>query len=157
MSTIEKWMENHNGNWVWVDGSEGVRATVYANHDGTWGAIWNRALDGMPRQLRAKFGCANDAQQAVEIADREGSGSLKWWPRDDEWIESKKGGFYRKVHGVIVSVKQAKSKSWYAVNMTGALLGENGSPAWRASAEDSCRAVDEFAARTGHWQWIMRQ
>jgi hypothetical protein len=88
MSTIEKWMENHNGNWVWVDGSEGVRATVYANHDGTWGAIWNRALDGRPAP---------------------------------------------------------------------ALLGENGSPAWHASAEDSCRAVDEFAARTGHRQWIIRQ
>jgi hypothetical protein len=140
MSTIEKWMENHNGNWVWVDGSEGVRATVYANHDGTWGAIWNRTLDGMPRQLRAKFGCANDAQQAVEIADREGSGSLKWWPRDDEWIESKKGGFYRKVPGVIVSVKQAKSKSWYAVNMavrcSEKMEVRRGAPALKIAAEE---------------------
>src|SRR5437762_7957641 len=122
MSTIERWIENTNGNWVGIDGG-GVRATVYTNKDGTWSAVWNGA-PGETRRLNGKFSRAEEAQEALELADREGPGSQKWRPRDDEWIERKKGdGFYRKVNGVIVSVKLAKSNSWYATK-EGALRSE---------------------------------
>jgi hypothetical protein len=155
MSTIERWTVNSNGNWVGVDGG-GVRATVYSNRDGTWSAIWNDA-PGETRRLNGKFDRADEAQEALEIAEREGPHSQRWRPRDDSWVERKKGGgYYREVKGMIVSVKLAKSNSWYAAKQ-GALLGENGSPAWHPTAKDACRAVDEFAAGTGRWQWITSQ
>ena len=58
----EKWIENSKGNWVWVS-SDRLRATVYGTHDGMWGAIWNGAVDGRPRRLKAKFECAEDAER----------------------------------------------------------------------------------------------
>lgn len=151
----EKWIENSKGNWVWV-GSDRVCATVYGTHDGMWGAIWNGAADGRPRRLKGKFDYAEDAREAVQIADLEGEASSKWYPPDDEWLKSKKGGYYRKVNGAIVSVKQAKSKSWYAVSMEGALLGLNNRAAWFPTAEEACKSVDEFAADIGAWHWITR-
>lgn len=48
----EKWIENSNGNWVWVD-PDGAWATVYATNNG-WGGVWNGAADGRPRQLKGK-------------------------------------------------------------------------------------------------------
>jgi hypothetical protein len=152
MTVSDEWIENNNGNWVWV-GLDGIRATVYTTGDGMWGAIWN-GPDGKPRRLKEKFGCAEDAQSAIETADREGSRSQKWWPPDDEWIKSKKGGYYRKVKGMVVSVKQAGSKSWYAVRMGGALLGQDGRPMWFTTAEEARRAVNDSAAGRGTRSWI---
>jgi hypothetical protein len=154
MSTIEKWIQNNNGNWVGIDGG-GVRATVYVNSDGTWSAVWNGEY-GDARRLNGKFDRADEAQEALEIADREGPGSQKWRPKDHEWIPRNKGGFHRKVNGMIVSVKPAKSNSWYAAKQ-GAILGENGSPTWYPTAEDAQRAVNELAAGTKRWQWIICQ
>ncbi len=151
----EKWIENSKGNWVWVS-SDRLRATVYGTHDGMWGAIWNGAVDGRPRRLKAKFECAEDARETVEIAALEGAASPKWYPPDDEWLKSKKGGYYRRVNGEIVSVKQAKSKSWYAVSMGGALLGVNDRPVWFRTADEAAKAVTELAAGMGDWHWITR-
>jgi hypothetical protein len=152
---MEEWIENGNGNWVWVD-SDGARATVYATNNG-WGGVWNGAADGRPRRLKAKFEDAEEAIDAVESAAMEGDASPKWYPPYDEWIESKKGGCHRKVNGAVVAVKQAKSGSWYAVAMGGALLGENGGATWFPTAEEACKAVNALADGSQSWCWITRQ
>ena len=152
---MEEWVENGNGNWVWVD-SDGARATVYATDNG-WGGVWNGAANGRPCRLKAKFEVAQEAIDAIESAAMEGDASPKWYPPDDEWIESKKGGCHRKVNGAVVVVKQAKSGSWYAVHMTEGLLGIEGCPEWFITAEEACRAVEELVADIGLWHWITRQ
>jgi hypothetical protein len=149
------WIENPNGNWVWIRCGELV-ATVYATDDNEWCAIWNGAADSSSRRLKGKFDCAEDAQEEVEVADGEGEESPKWHPPDDQWIERKGGGYYRKVNGLVVSVKQAKSKSWYAVRMGGGLLGRSGRTSWFSTAEKACRAVDELNAAGGDWRWMAR-
>lgn len=156
MDMIEKWIENCKGNWVGV-GFGCIHATVYAIDDGMWGAIWNGAADGRPRRLKEKFDSAEDAQAAIEVAADEGEESERWWPSDDTWMKRKGGGFYRKVEGMIVSVKQARSKSWYAVCMGGALLGQHRRPVWFTTAEEACKAVDALDAGRGNWSWIGRQ
>jgi hypothetical protein len=149
------WIANRNGNWVWIDSGE-LLATVYATDNDVWGAIWNGAADGSPRRLKERFDCAGDAMEALEIAVDEGEGSPKWRQPDDQWIERKGGGYYRKMDDVPVSVKEAKSKSWYAVRMGGELLGQHGRASWFATAEEACNAVDALDRGSGSWCWITR-
>src|SRR6266702_1148775 len=111
-----EWKENGNGNWVLIDDYGDLVSTVYARND-SWRAIWNGARDGKARRLKATFDTAEDACRAAETAIAEGKGSTKWWPPDDEWLPTKTGGYYRKRGGSIVSVKESKTKSWYAVSM----------------------------------------
>jgi hypothetical protein len=151
----EGWIENSNGNFVWVECGE-VRATVYACGD-MWGGIWSGAMDGQPRRLKGKFARPEDAQAAVEKADHQGERSELWWPPDSKWLPTKKGGYYRKINGAVVSVKQSKSGSWYAVHMNGALLGQHGSPEWFSTAEEARKAVAALAAGSGTYSWIRRQ
>jgi hypothetical protein len=148
----EGWIENDKGNWVLICCSE-VEATVYYTNDG-WGGIWNGARGRSARRLKAKFNDAEDARTAMETAIGQGPACARWKPPDDEWLKTKVGGYYRRVHRRIVSVKQAKSKSWYAVNMDGALLGSDGSSTWFATAEEACSAVDACAGGRGSWRWI---
>ena len=150
----EKWIENGNGNWVWV-GPDGVSATVYATHNG-WGGVWNGPADGRPRRLNAKGEDAEEGMSLIEEAVSQGDASLMWSPPDEEWKERKKGGYYRKVNGAVVSVKQARSGSWYAVH-DGDLLGQSGSPMWFITAKEACTAVDDLDAGSGLWHWIARQ
>jgi hypothetical protein len=152
----EGWMVNSKGNWVWVDHFIGVRATVYRGADGLWGAIWNGAKDHRTRRLKGKFEDAQEAQSSLVVADLEGELSDRWWPPDDEWLESKKGGYYRKINGAVISVKRAKSGSWYVVQ-AGVLLGRGGSPAWFATADQARTAADEFATGRGGYSWVFRQ
>lgn len=149
----DKWIVNENGNHIWV-ASNGPRATVYPTPDHTWAAVWNGALDGRPRRLKEKFAYPEDAEDAVEVADNEGQESDKWWPPDAEWIANKNGGYRRKVNGVVVSVKQAKSGSWYATRMGGMMLGQNGQTTWFRTAGEACGAVNAYEARQGSWRWI---
>jgi hypothetical protein len=48
------------------------------------------------------------------------------------------------VDGATISVKQAKSGSWYAVGMDG-LLGQGGRPIWFNTSDEARKAVDRFA------------
>jgi len=149
------WIENNKGNWV-LRGDGVVYATVYATNSG-WGAIWNGGGDGVARRLKAKFEDAGEAIDALESAAMEGDASAKWYPPDEGWKERKKGGYYRKVHGAVVSVKQAKSGSWYAVHMDGGLLGQSGRPMWFHAPDEVCKAVDELDDGSDVWHWITRQ
>ena len=113
------WRETGNGNWV-LPGLEGVEATVYATHDSMWGAIWNGALDGKPRRLKAKLDSAEEACCAVETAIGEGERSLMWWPPDDHWQKSKKGGCYRKLNGAsVLSNKQNRKLGTPSMRLEG--------------------------------------
>jgi hypothetical protein len=152
----EGWRETSNGNWVLL-GIEIVEATVYATADCRWGAIWNGALDGKPRRLKAKLDTAEEACRAVETAIEEGDWSEMWWPPEDQWQKGKKGNCYRKVNGITVSIKQARSKSWYAVNSAGGRIGFCGRTSWFATEAQARSAVDALASGIGEWRWVMPQ
>jgi hypothetical protein len=152
----EKWIEKDNGNLVWM-GPGGPLGTVYETAPGVWGAVWNNARDGQPRRLKAKFDRREDARSAMENAVSEGEASLDWWPPDRQWRKAKKGGYYRRVSGATVSVKQAQSGAWYAVSMAGALLGESGIPTWFTAPDDARNGVDEFARGSIKWGWVKLQ
>jgi hypothetical protein len=140
---------------------DGVVATVYSRSgtlqiEDEWGAIWNGAADGKPRRLKGKYPSADEAISAVETAITEGERSPRWWPPECEWRETKKGGYYRKHNGATISVKQAKSGSWYAINMHGALLGQFGRSTWFGTPAEARDAVDAVTRGSSAWTWIAR-
>jgi hypothetical protein len=55
-----------------------------------------------------------------------------------------------------VSVKRAKSGSWYAAT-DGALVGQRGQPIWFADEHAARTAVDQLEHRCGGWEWIELQ
>ena len=130
------WRETSNGNWV-LPANEGIEATVYATAHSKWGVVWNGARDGKPRRLKQRFDSAEHACRAAGAAMHEGEQSLRWWPPDDQWQKGKKGGSYRKLNGLTLSVKQATSKSWYAVNSAGRLLGQGGRASWFGTEDEA--------------------
>jgi hypothetical protein len=83
----------------------------------------------------------------------EGKNSLKWLPPEEEWLPTKKGGCYRKHKGVVISVKQAKSGSWYATNGS-ASLGRYGRTTWFETDAQARAAVDAFARGGDEWHWV---
>ena len=137
------WHETESGNWVLIEGGA-LEATVYVTGS-SWGAIWNGAADGRPRRMKQKCDDPETAMASVETAIAEGKDSLRWWPPDQQWQPTKKGGWYRKLNGLIVSVKQAKSGSWYAVNAAGGFLGKGGRPTWFGTEKEARAAVDTLA------------
>jgi hypothetical protein len=152
---LDRKTETENGNWVLLD--DGLVATVYKAGD-EWGAVWNGAPDGKPRRLPGKRPSSDETIAAAEAAIAEGERGLRRWPPECDWRQNKKGdGFYRMHNGLTISVKQAKSGSWYAINLHGALLGQGGRPTWFAAAAEARNAVDRFADGTGTWTWGARQ
>ena len=152
--SIEKWVKNANGNYVAL-GHNGVIATVYETDDGCWSAVLNDVTGG-PRRLKGKRGSAEDVQAIVEQTELHGLDADQWYPPDGEWQSRKEGGFYRKLSSTIVSVKQAKSGSWFAA-MRGALLGHGGQPTWFATEHEAMKAVDQLEHGDNGLKWIRRQ
>jgi hypothetical protein len=121
------------------------------------GGVWNGAPDGKSRRLAGKLPSSDEAIAAAEAAIAEGERSLRWWPPECDWRQTKKGdGFYRKHNGMTISVKQAQSGSWYA-KTAGALLGQGGRPTWFATPAEARNAADSFANGTGGWTWVGRK
>jgi hypothetical protein len=149
----DDWREISNGNWVLL-GTEGIEATVYETNDGRWGAVWNGASDGRPRWLKAKLDSADEACRAAEIAIEEGDSSRMWWPPEDQWKTSKKGSCYRTVDGLAVSVRQARSKSWYAKNAAGGFVGVGNRVSRFATEAEAQKAVDALASGRDDWAWV---
>jgi hypothetical protein len=149
----EDWRENSNGNWLLIEDGK-LEATVYAAGS-EWGSVWN-ASDGRARRLKAKHQTAEEAMTATEAAIAAGPSSIFWWPPDDQWQTTKKGdGFYRKHSGQLISVKQAKTGSWFATNGT-ASLGRYGRTTWFPTAAEARAAVDALARGEGEWHWVSR-
>jgi hypothetical protein len=90
---------------------------------------------------------------AAEAAIPAGEASRLWWPPDDQWQPTKKGGFYRKHNGMVISVKKASSGSWFATNGS-ATLGRYGRTAWFSADAEARSAVDACAGGFGDWQWV---
>lgn len=148
----EEWKETANGNWVLIE--DGVTATVYSTENG-WGAVWNGASDGKPRRLKMKFQSAEKAMRIAESAIADGKHSPSWEALECGWKKTKKGdGYYRKLRAATISVKRAKSGSWYAVNMHAALLGQAGKTTWFSTAEQAREAVDALLGGDCNWCWM---
>jgi hypothetical protein len=148
------WRENGNGNWILV-GDDGVEATAYSTDNG-WGAVWNGAEDGKPRRLKAKYPSSDETIAAVEAAILEGKGSMRWWPPEDQWQLTKKGSYHRKHKGLMISVKKARTGSWFVTNGS-ASLGQYGRTTWFITDAAARAAVDAFASGTGDWHWVRRR
>lgn len=154
--SAEDWVQNSNGNWLWFHDDNGHVATAYACSHGTWRGIWNGAADGKPRRLKAMGESPEEVQSLLEKAALEGDTSNLWWPPDDQWSETKKGSYQRRVNGATVTVKKTKTGSWYAVQVDG-LLGRAGHPLWFSTADEARKAVNLFALGSGNMDWITRQ
>jgi len=147
----DEWIETDNGNWV-LAGDDGLEATVY--RAGTeWGAVWNGAPDGKARRLKAKLPSAAETIAAAGLAIAEGPNSMRWWPPDDQWLPRQKGGYYRKHNGMVISLKPAKSGSWFVTNGS-ASLGRYGRTTWFATEAEARNAFDAFARGSYELQWI---
>jgi hypothetical protein len=147
-----EWKENATGNWVLIEAGD-LTATVYSTENG-WGAIWNGADDATPRRLKMKFQSAEEAMCVVEDAIAEGEDDPRWEALERGWKKTKKGaGYYRKHSGVTISVKQAKSGSWYVVNMHGGRLGHAGGASWFPTAEQAREAVNALLGGDYNWRW----
>lgn len=144
----DEWIETDNGNWV-LPGDDGVEATVY-RAGSEWGAVWNGAPDGKTRRLKAKLPTAAEEIAATEAGIAEGADSVRWWPQDDQWLPTKKEGFYRKHNGMVISVKQAKSGSWFAANGS-ASLGRYGRTTWFSTDSEARSAADALVRGSGEW------
>lgn len=145
------WKEASTGNWVLV-GDDGIEATVYqAGSD--WGAARNGAPDGKVRRLKAKHKSPEETMAAAEAAIAAGAGSRLWWPPDDQWLPTKKGGYHRKHKGATISVKRAKSGSWFVTNGS-ATLGRYGRTTWFSTDAEARSAADAYAGGFGEWQWV---
>jgi hypothetical protein len=147
----DEWIKTDNGNWV-LPGDDGVEATVY-RAGSEWGAVWNGAPDGKTRRLKAKLPTAAEEIAATEAGIAEGADSVRWWPPDDQWLPTKKEGFYRKHNGMVISVKQAKSGSWFAANGS-ASLGRYGRTTWFSTDSEARSAADALVRGSGEWQWV---
>ena len=152
--SIEKWVRNAKGKLVAVTSGR-IIGTVYQTDDGCWSAVWNNATD-RPLRLKGKRRSAEEVQDIIERAEAAGITPDNWYPPDNEWQSRKKGGHYRKLSGSTVSVKQAKSGSWYAA-IKGGSLGQGGQPAWFTDEREAMAAVDQLRHRRGGWEWIRYQ
>ncbi len=146
----DSWRENSNGNWLLIEDDE-LEATVYAAGS-EWGAVWN-APDGRARRLKAKHPTAEETIAAAEAAIALGANSLMWWPPDEQWLRTQKGGYYRKHNGQVIAVKKTRTGAWFATN-GGASLGRYGRTTWFPTAEEARAAVDAFATGAGEWHWV---
>src|SRR6516165_1868667 len=83
----DRWVENDNGNLVWICSGE-VIATVFTYSDESWGAVWNGSEDSEPRFLKARCDSAEEALSLLEDAIEEGDESPMWWPLGNQWTQS---------------------------------------------------------------------
>src|SRR5579863_2794282 len=103
---IIKWTKQPDGGLAWLDG-DGTLAKVY-QVNGLWHATWPSSEYRGTFFHPAEFPCADDACLAVE---------QNWQPPImllDHWLESKKGGYFRRAGRTTIHVRQVP-RGWYAV------------------------------------------
>jgi hypothetical protein len=153
--SIDRWVENAKGNLVAL-GNGSVIGTVYRTHGGRWSGVWTGGTEGQPLRLKGEYWSPKAVQEVIERTERDGMDPDRWYPPDHKWQSAKKGGYYRRLFGSTVSVKQAKSGSWYATT-NGGLLGRRGQPVWFIDGREAMAAVDQSEDRRGSWEWIRQQ
>lgn len=125
------WTENNNGNFVAED-DDCEKITVFLDKNGRWRGIRDEHI--------TDCGYAT-AEAAMSAIDKKEVDFVKIRPRADttDWKPAKKGGIYRLQHRHIITVKQAKSGSWY-VSVDGKLVENN----WFQSADLAARCADSL-------------
>ena len=104
-----EWNENDNGNYVYVIDSDDVM-TVY-ERNGQWFGVYDN------RFTEEGLKTAEQAMTIMEKAVLEDRLDMlvERNPRPSGWMKTKTGGFQRYRNGCNLTVKQAKSGSWYLV------------------------------------------
>ncbi len=131
----DEWITNPKGNRVWVQGGSHV-ATVFSKNDGGWGAV----IGGLLLAGQAKS--AEDMMARVEDVLLQPDKARYVLPKG-AWQRTKAGGYFKKTNGGIISVKQAKSGSWYATSQHG-MLPSPEKPKWCKSAEEAMQFADSI-------------
>jgi hypothetical protein len=128
-----EWSTNSKGNKVLLD-YDSLIATVFHKDDDTWGAIINGQL---------LVGSAVSAEDMMEHVQEVLLHPYKarYVPPKGTWLRSKAGGYYKRAHGTTISVKQAKTGSWFAASREG-MLSVGGKARWFATAEEAMRFAD---------------
>ena len=151
---IAKWLAQPDGSVAWVIGDR-ILGKVYPV-DGVWRTWWSGY--GGCMMLPDDFLTAHDACLAAE----------KYWPPLGRpfwgWLESKNGGYFRKLTNKRTVYVRKAENGWYAVQTDGKVLGKGGNVSWFTTATDACAAVekelhtpvdaDPFVSTRDQWHWI---
>lgn len=121
------WHECDTGSFITSDGGE--TAVIFKREDGLWGLVADN--------IYAKGGYETPHAAAVAYETQDVS-----WNIPQGWAMNKKGtGWWRNDrYAGILSVKQAKSGSWFWLRTGGELHG------WFSDRQSAQRAADEHAA-----------
>ena len=130
---MSDWLENDNGNYVYVIDSDDVM-TVY-ERNGLWFGVYDNHFTA------EGFKNSEQAMTVMEKAVLEDSLDLlvERNPRPTGWLKTKTGGFQRYRNGCTMTVKQAKSGSWYLV-INQNMLKDN----WFKTVEEAMNKGDQL-------------
>jgi len=125
------WTENNNGNYVAED-EDYEKITVFIDKTGQWRGIREERI--------TEFGYPT-AEEAMSAIEKNQVDFVRIRVRADttDWRPAKKGGFYRLRHDQIITVKQAKSGSWY-ISIQGKLVENR----WFQTSEEAARCADSL-------------
>jgi hypothetical protein len=132
-TAMSEWIENSNGNYVYVIGSDDFM-TVY-QRNGEWLGVYdNRYIeDGL-----------RTAEQAMDLMEKAVLGDrldllVKRKPIPIGWRETKTGGYHCVRRERTMTVKQAKSGKWYLVINQTMVQGQ-----WFDTADEAKRQGDQY-------------
>jgi len=125
------WTENSNGNFVTED--DHFKTTVFLDKRGQWRGIRDEHITDSGYET---------AEEAMAAIDSEQVDFIKFRPRVDttDWKPAKRGGFYRLRNDRIITVKQARTGTWY-VSVDGRLVEGY----WLKSSEAAIRCADSLS------------
>src|SRR5581483_7608862 len=161
---IDNWSTDERGNLIAVREGEPVGRVFCRFYDeGTpkqWGAVWFGASDNCTRSLK-KPGrrSAEELKEVLEAAEA-GFFNPDQWRRDDDW-QRDQAGYYQvdqstEGREIRVSIKKARSGSWYVTHSWGGLLGQGNRPTWFRHEREAMKAFDDLVRRRGSWRWVHR-
>ena len=155
---IVKLIERADGSLAWATDNRTLGQIYTA--DGVWRTSWSG--EAGPSEgyswLGDDFPTPYDACLAAE----------KHWPSSwrpfHGWLESKKGGYFRKFGKRRTVYVRKAPQGWYAVQTDGKLLGKDRTVSWFTTALEACAAVekelhtpvdaDPFVNAPDRWRWI---
>jgi hypothetical protein len=130
---MSEWIENSNGNHVYVIGSDDYM-TVYQRNGEWFGVYDNRYIENGLRT----------AEQAMDLMEKAVLGDrldllVKRKPIPIGWRQTKTGGYHCVRRERTMTVKQAKSGKWYLVINQTMVQGK-----WFDTADEAKRQGDQY-------------
>jgi hypothetical protein len=130
---MSEWIENSNGNHVYVLDSDEVM-TVY-ERNGEWLGVYD---------CRFTENGFKTPEQAMALMEKAVLGDrldllVKKKPTPSGWRETKAGGYHRVRRDRTMTVKQAKSGKWYLVINQTMVQGK-----WFDTADEAKRQGDQY-------------